>query len=206
MNALKTLLKRASDPLAAPVNLDFGTTQGPFGQLQKLLKQRNGFFCFNAGIQVFRAGDSGHGYDLGLWNHPETWKDTYGGYADGPLWFAQDLFGHQFGILPDTVCVLDPETAQTRALATSLEGWADWLLSDSDVNGRYRLATDWQDAFGPLEITERLLHLQPLVLGGENDTDNIVVRDAIVAMRARGPIAQQIATLPDGAQIEFRIE
>jgi hypothetical protein len=205
MSALTTLLDRASDPLAAPVDVDFGVDTGPLAELRTVLGTRNGFFCFNAGIHLFRAGDTGHGYDLGHWNAPDTWKDTYGGLADGPLWFAQDLLGHQFGALPDGVCVLDPETGDVDPVSGSLEEWAAWLLSDPDGNGRYAMATQWQDAFGPLAVTERLVRLRPLVLGGENAVENIVVRDAVTCMQVRGPVAQQIADLPDGAQVEFRI-
>ncbi|WP_432537911.1 SMI1/KNR4 family protein [Kineococcus arenarius] len=206
MRPLTALLNRASDPLAPPVDVDFGTTEGPFGQWRRLLGQRNGFFCFNAGVHLSHAGDAGAALDLATWNAPDTWKDAYAGLADGPLWFAQDLFGRQFGALPAGICILDPETGETATLADSLDGWAEWLLSDPDSNACYAAATAWQDAFGPLAPTERLLHRLPLVLGGDNDVENIVVRDAVTCMRVRGPIAQQIAHLPDGAQIEIRVE
>ena len=42
--------------------------------------------------------------------------------------------------------------------------------------------------------------------GGRYDLDNFVAYDAVTAMRIRGPIAQQVHDLPDGATIRLRTE
>lgn len=195
---------RARGPMGPQIELDFGVEEGPLAELAALLTRMNGFFLFNAGVQVFRAGDDGLGPDLITWNDADTWKYTYEGLADDYFCFGQDLFGVQFAIRDgEEVVTLNPETARTTSLGDSLESWAHWLLADPDVHGAAAFALDYQRENGALEPDQRLIPLQFFVGGGAYDADNLVVRDAATAMRIRGPIAQQVHDLPDGARIRF---
>ena len=204
MNTLTKLVERARGPLGAPVELDFGT--GLPGELGALLSDLNGFALFNYGVQVFHAGPSGLGPGLGAWNAPGTWKDTYGDLADGLLCFAQDLFGVQFAIEEGRrVVTFDPETGERENVGPDLDSWAGWLLEQPDVRGVRSFATVWQDTHGALGHDERLLPVKPFVLGGEYEVDNLVVRDAVTAMRIRGQLARQLRDLPDGTPISFVI-
>lgn len=61
-------------------------------------------------------------------------------------------------------------------------------------------ATDsWQ------QVSERLLPKRPFVLGGEFAVDNLYVLDAVQGMRLRSELATEIASLPDGAAVTFKI-
>lgn len=172
------------------IHLDLGSTVAALAELNAALEEINGFFAFNAGIQVFRVGAEGLGYDLEHWNDQATWKDTYQGLADDLFCFAQDIFGMQFGVTgAGRVVLMDPETAARQDLGGSLEEWAAWLLSDPDHHGQGQTALRWQDQFGALEVTERLAHRTPLILGGEHTVDNVMVLDAVACMRALGPVA-----------------
>ncbi|KAJ6787145.1 hypothetical protein PWT90_05406 [Aphanocladium album] len=64
----------------------------------------------------------------------------------------------------------------------------------------WNLQPTWKHTYGS-SLTERLVPVQLFVLGGNYDFDNVVVKDAAEALRIRGPIAQQISQLPDGAQV-----
>ncbi|WP_236652349.1 DUF2625 family protein [Streptacidiphilus neutrinimicus] len=206
-NALETLLGRARGPMGPSIELDFGTGSGPLAELGALLSRINGFFLFNAGVQVFRAGEEGLGHDLLAWNGENTWKDTYDGLADDLFCFAQDIFGTQFAIVEGREVVrFDPETAQDELLGESLEDWAAWLLADPDVNGAASFAYAYQQEKGALDPSERLVPRTFFVGGGGYDFDNFVAYDAVTAMRIRGPIAQQVHELPDGATLRLRIE
>ncbi|BAJ27165.1 MULTISPECIES: hypothetical protein [Kitasatospora] len=199
-NALDQLLGRARGPLGPDVDLDFGVESGPLAELGRLITRMNGFFAFNAGIQVFRVGEEGLGHDLLSWNTDEVWKETYDGLADDLFCFGQDIFGVQFAILgQDQVVRFNPETTAITLIGDSLEEWARWLLADPDVNGANSFAYAIQKANGPLEPHERLVPLQFFTLGGGYDFDNMAVRDAADAMRIRGPIAQRIHDAPDGS-------
>ncbi|MBB5159679.1 hypothetical protein BJ970_007278 [Saccharopolyspora phatthalungensis] len=166
----------------------------------------NGFYLFNAGLQVFRAGDEGLGPELARWNHPDTWKETYGKQAEGVFCFAQDLFGVQFAIIDNKqVVAFDPETAQRTPLGESMEEWAQWLLDDPQVRTAGPLATAWQDIHGALDHSNRLLPVQLFVLGGPYELANLRSVDAAEAMRIRGPLARQLRLASDGTIIDFHI-
>jgi hypothetical protein len=205
--AVDRLLNRARDPVGPDVEVDFDAASGPFADLAAMLTRRNGFFAFDAGLQVFHAGGAGGGPELLTWNTAEAWKYTYGGLADELFCFGQDVLGTQFAIKGgNEVVTFDPETAETTRLGDSLETWAEWVLDDPAVNATAGLARAWQDANRPLALDERLVPLRFLVAGGEISLENLVAREAVTAMRIRGPIAQRIAGLPDGARIEITID
>ncbi|TLS41952.1 SMI1/KNR4 family protein [Streptomyces montanus] len=206
-SALEDLVERARGPLGPRVALDFGVDSGPLKELSDLLSRVNGFFAFDAGIQVFRVGDEGLGPELIEWNSEEAWKETYGSLADQVFCFGQDLLGTQFAIVGgDTIVTFDPETAETREIGKTLDAWATWLFGDPAVHATANLAYAWQKQNGPLEPDQRLIPLAFFVAGGGYEFDNLVVRDAVTAMRIRGPIAQQITGLPDGANIRLHLE
>jgi hypothetical protein len=206
-SALETLLGRARGPMGPAIEIDFGIPDGPLAELGTVLSRINGFFLFNAGVQVFRAGEEGLGHDLLAWNGEDTWKDTYDGLADDLFCFAQDIFGTQFAIVEGREVVrFDPETARDELLGESLEDWAAWLLADPDVNGAASFAYAYQQEKGALDPSERLVPRTFFVGGGSYDFDNFVAYDAVTAMRIRGPIAQQVHDLPDGATIRLSTE
>ncbi len=203
-SALKQLLGRARGPLGPEIDLDFGVESGPLAELGRLITQMNGFFLFNAGVQVFRVGEEGLGPDMLSWNTGEPWKDTYAGLADDLFCFGQDLFGVQFAILgEDQVVRFNPESAAVTLIGHSLEDWARWLLADPDVNGANSFAHAFQKQNGALKPNERLIPSQFFVLGGTYDFDNLSVKDSTEAMEIRGPIAQKIHAAPDGSTIRL---
>jgi len=205
--ALRTLIRPGRSPLGPRIEVDLGSTTGPLAELGALLSHTNGFTTANAGVQVFRAGPEGLGPELGGWNAAETWKDTYGPLTAGLVCFGQDLFGVQFAV-EDNACVvtLDPETGHREVISESLDGWARWLLADLDQHALRSFATDYQSRNGPLGYDERLLPRRFFVLGGSYDDENLKVADAVTAMRIRGPIAQQLSVVPDGARVRLRID
>lgn len=42
--------------------------------------------------------------------------------------------------------------------------------------------------------------------GGGYEFENFVVRDAVTAMRVRGPIAQRIHAAPDGGTVQITVD
>jgi hypothetical protein len=203
LSALETLLGRTRGPLGANAEVDLGVASGPLGELGKTLTLMNGFFAFNAGVHVFRVGGAGVGAELLHWNDQETWKYTYEGMTGEILCFGQDVLGTQYAILHGHVVAFNPETAGVEPIGPSLEAWAAWLLDDPAVNATAGLAKAWQDENGPLGPDERLIPLRFFILGGGYELANLVARDAVTAMRIRGPIAVQLAGIADGAQVRL---
>ncbi|KAA5830685.1 DUF6531 domain-containing protein [Saccharopolyspora hirsuta] len=205
-SALELLLDRSRGPAGLPREVELDAGEGPLAELAAVLSTRNGFFAFNAGVQVFRAGEPGVGPELQAWNRPDSWKGSYGGLADGLFCFGQDLFGVQFAVR-DRRCVVtfDPETGRTTEIGPSLEDWARWLLQDPDQRGCRSFATRWQDENGALAPDQRLVPWRFFVLGGGYDDANLTAKDAVACMRIRGPVAEQVAALPDGAKLQITV-
>jgi hypothetical protein len=199
------LLQRAKGPLGPTVDVDFGVEHGPLGELARMLSAMNGFFAYNAGVHVYRAGDEGAGYDVLNWNSTQLWKSHYDGLADDFFCFGQDVLGTQFAVYQDQVVAFDPEDATHKVIGPTLGDWAAWLAKDQDVNATNGLAHAWQKANGPLEPHERLLPKQLIILGGAVSFENLVVSDAAKAMRVRGPIAKQIHDAPDGTRVRIEV-
>ena len=135
----------------------------------------------------------------------DQWKIKYYGLADGLCVFAEDIFGCQFAVTSEGVSVFDPETADIRPVAASVEEWAAEILDDYPALTGHQLAHDWQAVHGPLAPRDRLLALTPFVGGGEYTVDNLRAVDGARAMRIRGPLARQIHEAPDGAAISVRL-
>lgn len=200
------LMERSRGAAGPPADVDFGVPGRTWSDLHRLLAISNGGSLFNAGVQIFRAGEVGVGPDLRTWNDAATWKDTYGGLADDLFCFAQDVVGVQFAIdAASRVITFEPETGARATLGDSLDDWASWLLDDPDGNGAGALATRWQDEFGALDHDDRLIARQFFALGGSFELENLKVENSVRAMRIRGPIAVQIHDLPDGSPVRLEI-
>ncbi len=199
------LLAAATDALtgAQPVGLGGGRL---LSELTEMLRARNGFYAFESALHVFSSGDPDAGTEsLEAWNEPAGWRSGYDGLADGFTFFAEDVFGSQFAIRDERVCMFDPETGSAEAMATSVEDWADQLLSDYEVLTGFPLAHRWQQAHGPIPVGKRLVPKIPFVLGGDFEISNVYLLDAHEGMRLRAELAVQLRDLPDGAQVQYRV-
>jgi hypothetical protein len=171
-----------------------------------ILYRKNGFFAFEAALEVFPLGKSRKSYSIFEWNYNATWKDHYKGMSPTGLCFAQDLFGTQFIVEDNAVYSFDPETAERNYIARSVEEWAMQILSDYQFLTGQPLAHDWQAENGALPNRSRLVPITPFVLGGPYKTENLVAMDAVSAMQLRASLALQIKSLPDGAEVIYEVK
>ena len=171
--------------------------------LAELLRHRNGFVAFESALFVRGAGSGP--YDLAAWNAPRGWRAGYSGMADGIFFFAEDIFGGQFGLRGNEVVAFEPETGEFRVVSSSLEGWAQWILADFELTTGYPLGRAWQRRFGALLLGKRLIPRIPFVLGGDFTIENLYSVDSTVGMQVRAELAVQIRDLPDGAQVRYRV-
>lgn len=174
-------------------------------ELEDLLNVKNGFFAFESALRVFPSLTSENSIGLVDWNADSLWRKDYSGFTDGALFFAEDIFGGQFCIKNNVICSFDPETGAFEEMASNFESWVQELLSDYNVWTGYSLAHEWQEAYGSLPNDMRLMPKVPFVCGGAFELDNLSAIKAVSGMRTRANLACQIANLPDGAQIEFKI-
>lgn len=171
----------------------------------ELLTCKNGFFAFEAALEVFPATESSKSYSIQEWNNHNLWRCYYGDLAPLGVCFAQDVFGDQF-IYSDAVYKFDSETAELSFVAASINIWAQLVLEDYDLLLGYSVAHDWQKLHGPVPFYHRLVPRIPFVLGGEYQVSNLDAVDSGNAMKERANLAVQLRDIPDGSEISFRVE
>jgi hypothetical protein len=207
--ALRKLLEVGSAPFlpAGPdtpvVALNrFGETGA---SISSVLRQKNGFFCFESALRFFPSETSGSSWGITDWNKHDLWKADYNGLADNVFCFAEDLFGQQFVAIEGEIGTFEPETGNVEIVAPSLEQWASRILDDYNFMTGYSLGREWQLNHGALHPRHRLMAKQPFVLGGEYSAANLASMDSLQMMKELGNLARQIHDLPDGAQIQFKV-
>lgn len=169
--------------------------------LTPLWAQRNGWTAFWSALQLFPTGVTAGGPDVAAVD--AALHGAFGELAAGHVALGQDLFGVVLTWHEDHLCAFDPETAEHEPIADDVEGWAAAMLAGPEELVGSAFAFDWQDRHGPLEPGERLVPLLPFVLGGEYDDANLEPRNTLLALRERAALARVIATLPDGAEVEW---
>lgn len=194
-----TRLLSAAGPGAGPP----GTPLPPAlpAPLAPLWSDRNGWVAFWSALQVFPLGSTTTLPGVAAVN--AVLDDAFGQLAAGHVAFGQDLFGVLMTWHEDHVCGFDPETAEHEPIAADPDGWADAVIAGPEELVGSAFAFDWQERHGPLEPHERLVPLVPFVLGGDYDDANLEPRDTLRALRERAALARVIATLPDGAEVEW---
>lgn len=204
--AIDMLLSAMGPPIGPPIGaeVDLGSARGN-ELVASILTQTNGFYGFESALHVFPFAAHAGNHGIDSWNAPDLWRNHYGGITDGFLFFAEDIFGGQFGIKDEVVCSFDPETGESSEVARSIDEWAGKLLDDYSFITGYPIAHQWQTINGALAAGSRLVPKLPFVLGGEYALANLVAMEAVEGMRFRGHLAVQIRDLPDGASITFNI-
>ncbi|WP_163505153.1 SMI1/KNR4 family protein [Fodinicola acaciae] len=132
----------------------------------ELLALANGFYAFESALHVFPSGLGGDHINIETWNGPDLWRGLFQGMADHILFFAEDIFGEQFGIKNNKICSFNPETGETEEIASSLEEWAESILADYNMMTGYSLGSEWQRVNGSLPFNQRLLPKIPFILNG----------------------------------------
>ena len=127
------------------------------------------------------------------------------GYADGAVFFAEDIFGVQFCLVDGKVSSFESETGEKTALADSLDDWARMILDDYEVLTGFSVTHEWQSANGKLDGRSRLLPATPFVAGGSYALTNLRAIPSVEGMRYRGSLARQIRYVPDGATVRMTV-
>ena len=134
------------------------------------------------------------------WNHSNGWKRNYP-ETHRLVFFAQDLFGNQFGISESDVVSFLPDSGEIRHHSESLETWAAKMLEDFDYETGWSLAQKWQATHGPLPNGYRLLPKIPFVVGGDYAAENLQAVKQDAAMEAYARLYRQIKDVPDGQKV-----
>lgn len=196
------------DALASFTHQDLSSKKPSFsdstGSLIFLYRLRNGFLTFENELLVRPLDSSSVG--VSAWNHPDGWKSEYGGLVSSLTFFAENIFGEQYGVTSNgEFAKFWPETGAIDTVASDIEGWAKWLYSDYQVETGYPFAVRFQNEHGPLRLGQRLAPIVPFSFGGSYEVSNLYASTDDAAMRTRASIAKQIENLPEGAPVTIRI-
>src|SRR5664279_120715 len=174
-------------------------------ELAALLETKNGFFVFDRALLI-RSFDR-YSTPLGIvqWNDINVWKNVYNVRTENIIFFAEDVFGGQFGIDGDSICYFDPENADLTPVAENLESWGRWILDDHRVRTGWPLLRQWQELYGIIQEGQRLLPKIPFVLGGKFELENLFKLNDIEGMRWRADIANQLLDCPPGAKVVIKL-
>ncbi len=172
-------------------------------ELIELLDRKNGFYAFGGALHVLPSQCPTAAMDLERWNSVELWRGDYGEIVEGLLFFAEDVFGVQFGVSGAGVCKFDPESGEVQRIAQSIEEWAGLILDDSEFETGYPLLEKWTELNGPLPNGKRLLPKTLFILGGEYRVDNLYALDAAAGMRFRADLWGQLKDVPDGSEVRL---
>jgi hypothetical protein len=172
----------------------------------RLLAGRNGFYCFESALHVFPSRSNAEHFGLDEWNSTDLWREEYAGLIDRDLLFvAEDMFGNQFGLIEDFVCMFDVETAAVTKFSRSVAEWSERMLTEFNLHTGYRMAHEWQSRCGRIAHGSRLVPKAPFVLGGSLLVENLYECEAVTGMRMRAHWARQLARAPNGRSDRYSI-
>ncbi len=163
---LVTLIEQAGPPISrAPRRLQdtpVTLSRDRKIELEALLHLRDGFRTL-AGVLLVRPSVSVASVrGIEEWNQLSLWRMPYV-RAREVLFFAEDVFGRQFGLHKDEIVRFDPETGDLEHLSFTLERWAEMVVADPDALGGDAL-TAWLAEHPPLGVNDRLQPNVPRIL------------------------------------------
>ncbi len=177
-----------------------------YQDLLDLLRCKNGFYLFESALYTRPFCTFEKQIGLLEWNSAELWINEYQTMAIDCLFFAEDVFGHQYCVRSDGIYFFDPEVGTLEFIAENFESWSRLILEEFDFYSGFQIAHEWQVLNGCLQPEMRLMPKIPFVLGSRYELSNLYSLDAVKSMKTRASLAMQIKGLPDGGTVTFKVE
>jgi hypothetical protein len=194
-------------------DIDWVAPEHPFQPLDKhdpnwtdFLRVHNGLSAFKGGLRIFGTGSS---LLPGVeeWNRGDLWRCEYHGLDEGLFFFAEDIFGNQFGFdSHGKVLRFLAETGDREPCGENFEGWLQILLADPTEELSLWLLDDWLRENPKPKLSEHLCPKVPFVAKGPTECGNLYACDRLESMRFKGSFAHQIRDIPTGGQIQIRVK
>lgn len=203
-DSIKKLVDIASE---AVVRTPAAAEAGPLVKrlTDEILSRKNGFYAFESALLVRPFSSQNAPLGVAEWNDPSGWKRKFDVDLSAEIFFAEDAFGEQFSLRKSGVFTFNPETGEIEFFAENLDAWAAKVLENYPLHTGQPLAHDWQEQHGSLQKGCRLAPKVPFVAGGEYAVSNLTSMNDVELIEFRAQIANQIANLPEGAQIQIEI-
>lgn len=188
--------------------IDDAETLGRVPQpLRGALAQRNGCIAYRGGFHVRGACREPAWHSLReAWDGPMAFHELYEEVLDSDVPFAEDALGDQFLLRGEEVWHLWAETGEIERKALTLEAFMGEVFADATEALALEPVLAFLDAGQELKPGQLLMAYPPFCV---SQSDDGVTLTAISTQERReflATIARQIHGLPDGAEVQFRIE
>jgi hypothetical protein len=175
--------------------------------VHSLLTKCNGGYSKDRYFHFFGScGVDAHSIDQ--WNSAELWKTYYDDLVVDYSFFAEDIFGNQFGHKLDDsseeVFLFWVDDGRLESFASDFEEFLDYTIFGTEVFKEMRQLNEQfsSDAHHGVPLFHHLTYAKPLLLGGKSDdADNLELAPAVDHLRFSGQIVVQCRALPVGAKV-----
>lgn len=181
--------------------------------LVAFLSQHNGGYFSGGLLHVLGATRPLRHQDLATWNQPFDWKAAFAGYElYRYVFFADDVFGNQFGFLPGEadppVVRFDIHVGEFSEVSPSLSHFLEEMLA---ADGSWLLGADYLEAYrsegNDMPVGQQLSLLIPSLLGGSMEPENLRPVEPVINLYLAGQVLTQIKPLPAGTEVRgFRCD
>ena len=179
----------------------------PNENVRYLLTKCNGGYSKDGYFHFFgHSGDDAH--NIVKWNEPNLWRDRYGDLVDDYYFFADDIFGNQFGHRlsepSDEVFLFWVDDGRVESFETDFDDFLTATVYGTFVFEEMRnLSSEFQAGVGgKVPPLHHLTYRIPLLLGGRSDDiDNLEICSSVDHMLFSGQIVVQCRALPRGTKI-----
>ncbi|MDB5105344.1 MAG: hypothetical protein JWP91_3033 [Fibrobacteres bacterium] len=168
------------------------------------LKEYNGLYAFDRALHLFGVDPARPYHDLSVRNAPSAlWRGSYGDMLKDVCFFAEDLFGHLFGLRGPEAVVFDPESGNLDTLAEGFDGWLRFIGEDTDYATGQSLSQAWSEEKDVIPFDSRLAPRTPFILGGEFELDNLRPLGWLENQEFMAEVYEKVKDLPEGSEIEI---
>jgi hypothetical protein len=184
---------------------DFVTFEKLTDELQNLLKNYNGVTCLHGGFQIRGCVNEPKWISLEeIWTGKSSLYKIYDLLLENDIPFGQDCFGDQFLLRNNEVIKLSAETGEVEFLSVSL---AEFLtkIEDNAIEFLNIPSFDRFIGLGIELLPGQMINVYPpfaLNMGGNRSFRAVSAIEQIDFLKY---LYLQIRDLPDGAQIEIKV-
>jgi len=162
----------------------------------------NGGFFFNQALQIYSLSMEEDYNDIFSVNTQIL--HTYQMMLDNEFFFAEDIFGNQFGFSTKGIVFFNIETGEKEYLGKCFDDWIEKLKNDFDYYSGASIIVEWTQRYSAINYNERLCPKIPFVVGGQYETKNLFKSTYPNYLLNNFNIANQVYNLPEGTPIKLR--
>jgi hypothetical protein len=170
----------------------------------KLLALADGMMTFHGYFRSFGV-DCATCVDMRWWNDSETWKFAWTKNLDAFLAFGETAWGDQYAYdrreLSDgvqNVYLLDAFQMEPELIAGSFEEFVEKELLPCSLEPYDQLLGEAVRKLGALEWSEHVTYIPSLLLGGEEQIENVHKLNGRASMVINGDLHRQVAETEHG--------